>query len=106
MNVKKSGSRKTGYPSKRQFLAALGAGALTALSAQADAPRLDGVPPQPKQAAADKEVRLRGDIAVDPIKGGAATNVVPPATTNPPPPQILGKMRAVRPPGAPLRPSK
>lgn len=90
MRVQKSSSRTPKYPSKRQFLAAaLGVGALAAVVSQAEAPKLGGVPLPPKPAT--NEVRLRGEIAVEP-KG---TNAVPckPAVTNAPVPQLKGVMR-------------
>lgn len=81
MRVQKSSSRNPKYPSKRQFLAAaLGVGALAAVVARAEPPKLGGVPLPPKPAT--NEVRLRGDIAVEP----KSTNAVPckPAVTNAP----------------------
>jgi hypothetical protein len=81
MRVSKSSSRKPGYPSKRQFLAALGVGVMAAAS-QAEPPKLGGVPLPPK-AAVEKEIepaRLLGDIAVVPKGTNAVT--VPPAATN------------------------
>ena len=81
MNVKKSGSSRTpGYPSKRQFLAALGIGALAATS-PAEPPRLGGVPAGPKVQPPEL-VRLRGDIAVEPVKTNAIPCVPAPAVTN------------------------
>ena len=118
MKVKKSTkSVEPRYPSARQFaeykkmfgVAAIG---LSALTVGADAPRTLGVPMPPKgrssveptnatpsacttnaPSPASKNVRLRGDIAVEPVAlpgempvmPSSATNRATKATTNQPP---------------------
>lgn len=99
MKVKKSGaSNKPGYPNHKQFLAALGIGAIAAVS-QADAIRTGGVPAREvKPVVTNKveasEARLLGEIMVEPKAPAACTNTV--AATNaacvtPPPVRLLGK---------------
>jgi hypothetical protein len=101
---------KPGYPSHKQFLAALGIGAMAAAS-QAEAPAAPGVPvPEGKSAITNEmdyeEPRLPGDMMVEPALTApvapkplpSCTNAVPPATNTviitPPPVRLLGKPAA------------